>query len=97
MTHCKQCGQGYHQADSCTFRYVEIEGQIFAREGEYEFGKSFAQDTNLAGIRCDDCGVVLGKIHHFGCGEEVCPKCGDKLTTCACDQVYPLYEKTQVK
>lgn len=36
------------------------------------------------GIRCHDCGIANGGIHHPGCDAEVCPRCDGQLITCGC-------------
>ncbi|HYC83023.1 MAG TPA: hypothetical protein VEB60_00535 [Candidatus Paceibacterota bacterium] len=93
MARCEQCLQQFHQADACTWQHVEIEGQVYGREGTYAFGKRFEQAVNADKDRCDDCGVLAGSVHHFGCTLERCPRCGEALATCACDEVYPRYEE----
>ncbi len=96
MARCEQCLQQFHQVDSCTWHYLEIEGEMYGREGTYSFGKQFEQIVNPEKKRCDDCGVLVGSVHHFGCTIERCPCCGEELATCTCDNVYPRYEeKTQ--
>lgn len=34
--------------------------------------------------RCADCNVVPGGLHHPGCDNEKCPRCGGQLITCGC-------------
>ncbi len=93
MTRCEACNQEFHSTDGCTWQYVEIEGELYSREGVYAFGKEYKQTTNVEGLRCDDCGVSLGSVHHFGCTLEKCPRCLEALSTCACDEVHVRYEK----
>lgn len=35
-------------------------------------------------VRCRDCNVVDGGIHHPGCDQEKCPRCGEQLIFCGC-------------
>ena len=35
-------------------------------------------------FRCPDCNVAPGGIHHEGCDQEICPKCGGQLVSCTC-------------
>lgn len=34
--------------------------------------------------RCDDCGVVRGKLHLLGCDLEPCPRCNGQAISCDC-------------
>ncbi|MBN1534745.1 MAG: hypothetical protein JXA20_18890 [Spirochaetes bacterium] len=38
----------------------------------------------LEGVRCPDCNVRIGGYHHPGCEYELCPRCGDTLSSCGC-------------
>ncbi len=97
MTMCDYCHQAYHSTESCTFRYVQLEGAVYEREGVYALGQAFervvAAPTDQTG-HCDDCGVALGLIHHDGCTLEKCPRCHELLASCGCNGGELLYEKT---
>lgn len=34
---------------------------------------------------CGDCNVGDGCLHHLGCDNEKCPKCGGQLISCGCE------------
>jgi hypothetical protein len=36
-------------------------------------------------IRCPDCNVAKRGVHHPGCNQERCPKCGGQIIVCDCD------------
>lgn len=36
---------------------------------------------------CPDCGAKYGFCHHFGCDQEICPKCKRQLLMCDCEDV----------
>lgn len=35
-------------------------------------------------IRCHDCGIAAGGVHHDGCDMEICPLCGGQFLGCSC-------------
>jgi hypothetical protein len=35
-------------------------------------------------IRCHDCGIAAGGVHHVGCDMEICPRCGGQFFGCSC-------------
>jgi hypothetical protein len=64
------------EVDSCNFPYVKIGKKVYERIIHYyDHGK-----------RCHDCNIINGKIHHFGCDMERCPKCGDQFAFCDCEK-----------
>jgi hypothetical protein len=92
MTKCDDCGKEFGSVDSCTHPFVRLEGKVFRRGGSFEVGKGFSADfeSGIIAGRCDDCGTLNSKIHHYGCSEEKCPSCGDGLVTCSCDNAQTL-------
>lgn len=47
-----------------------------------EYMKRIPYGSESDGDRCPVCGVSRGRLHHLGCPEEECPKCGF-LGTCS--------------
>jgi hypothetical protein len=41
----------------------------------------YGEDTDMP---CGDCAVKEGQLHHWGCDNEKCPKCGGQALGCAC-------------
>ena len=77
---CKYCGKDMTSDEGrkgCKWPFVEINGQIYARDVVY-------YDT---GIHCHDCGIINkpGTLHHPGCDIERCPICGGQAICCECD------------
>ena len=82
---------------SCPYDFLKIGRKVYARsrhhmEDDLDF---FTHDkfgvhdedgdfTPYSEIRCHDCGVPYGYIHHIGCDCEECPKCGTQLISCEC-------------
>lgn len=38
---------------------------------------------------CGQCGCLRGELHHPGCAEEECPRCGKVLIGCCCECLSP--------
>lgn len=36
-------------------------------------------------LRCHDCRVLLGQLHHPGCDGEECPRCHGQSISCSCE------------
>lgn len=45
--------------------------------------------------RCPDCGATAGHLHHEGCDNERCPKCGGQLLSCSCNDEGPSFIGTK--
>jgi len=76
MVYCRDCNKEMNKVNTCTMKYIEIEGKSYARNTTY-FDKN---------KRCHDCNIVnkKGNIHHLGCDIERCPKCKGQLISCGC-------------
>ncbi len=55
-------------------------------DGEVRTSIPFFPLNILEGLRCPDCNVRIGGYHHPGCEHELCPRCGEKLSSCGCMQ-----------
>ena len=78
---CDYCGKTMTTDHTgCTYPYlIAVEPatkkvEVFKRKVD-----SFVPDKD-----CFDCGAGPGTLHHFGCDEERCPKCGGQLISCDC-------------
>ena len=83
---------------SCPYDFLKVGRKIYARsrhhmEDDLEYfehtrwGARHKESDEVVmwdDIRCHDCGVPYGYIHHIGCDCEMCPKCGDQLISCEC-------------
>lgn len=65
-------------ATGCGEPTVRIDSEEFRRR---PFGTERGGGGNG---RCGDCGVVLGRMHHPGCGIERCPRCFGQAIMCGC-------------
>ncbi len=72
MKECLYCGD--EASDSCHAN----------SEVEYADGVTLAARPHEEDGRCPGCGVAAGGLHHVGCEEEPCPRCGRLLLFCGC-------------
>ena len=86
MAICEYCKQEMLTADSCVGAYLVIKGKYYRRirMGEPRDMYQYLDPKEDKKARCGDCGVRIGKIHHFGCDCEACPICGRQLISCDC-------------
>ena len=81
---CKSCrldiGDIKDKEDNrtCRVHVVEIDGVLYRRK------KYSLDDVYIEELRCHDCNVKPGGIHHAFCDMEMCPACNDQLISCEC-------------
>jgi hypothetical protein len=81
MAVCLDCHQEMLEADGCTARpTMVLGGRTFV---PVVHGAERAFPRHFKG-RCHDCGVAVGKRHHFGCDFEHCPRCARQIISCGC-------------
>ena len=74
---CASCEQPYGSTYTCkeNEKPYKIEGKDYRPIPFTNFNKN---------ARCPHCGVKVGGYHHYGCDEEICPKCSGHITECDC-------------
>ena len=78
---CRYCGQVMAPDSSCLPRLRDAEGNLFDRIRYGDEAWWSQGDLEPADV-CHDCGVLTGKVHHFNCDMEQCPKCGEQALRC---------------
>ena len=79
MAVCRWCGQEMTTSSSCTVRALHRDGR---RIELIPFGTE--PGRRALRLRCFDCGVAAGGLHHVGCDVQRCPSCGGQMMTCEC-------------
>jgi len=79
---CDDCEQDMDVAAACSRESILLDGRDWSRV-RYGAGHIDALAASN-GIRCPDCGVLPGGVHHAGCCKETCPACGGQLFCCDC-------------
>lgn len=79
MAMCEWCNQDMTEVDSCRKNVMVDFGDGVA--DPIPFGQ---ESPSWGGVRCNDCNVAIGGIHHPGCDVERCPRCGGQLISCGC-------------
>lgn len=79
MAVCNYCEQEMLSADSCSDAAIVIGGAAYA---PVRFGREWGMRG--VKVRCGDCGVVPGAVHHHGCDMERCPLCRRQSISCGC-------------
>jgi len=76
MAKCLDCKKDMSKSSvvTCDKNIVIVDGKEYPRNTKYH-------DVN---VRCHDCNIVNGFVHHFGCDMERCPKCDGQLISCDC-------------
>lgn len=72
MAACPECHQEMTAGVACTVPTYEIKGAVYERvpNGDYS---------------CHDCRAPSFTLHHPGCDDERCPRCGGQSIGCNCD------------
>ncbi len=78
---CESCNRKMH-GTSCK-GFLIINGTKVSR---LAYGDNGEQADGL----CHDCGCKGGQLHHWGCDNEVCPKCHGQALGCECGEDYQL-------
>jgi len=76
---CRVCGCTVGKTVSCKIRTISYKGKPFRRVKVGDPGDSYEGKKVTT---CASCGVSFGRFHHADCEKEICPICGDQLTTC---------------
>lgn len=92
MAKCRFCGRRVPVADGCIDVKLGIRGKAYDRvrvggPGDFTVGRT----GNPGSFRCGDCGAKYGAFHHPGCGMEACPRCGQQLVSCSCNEILLQY------
>lgn len=79
MAICKWCNKDMKQVGTCVESGIEIDNEIYKPI-------LYGQETraNFKSVRCHDCNIEVGGIHHPGCDVEECPICHFQLISCGC-------------
>jgi hypothetical protein len=77
---------------SCTVDEVDIPG---VEHNETLPSVRYDPDYGGVDLRCHDCHITRGSLHHPGCDMERCPKCGGQLIGCGClsDEAYNAWQR----
>ncbi|KKM93640.1 hypothetical protein LCGC14_1206270 [marine sediment metagenome] len=77
MARCSECQKEISdpKTESCLLDVIQID-DVFYHRSTFHFQEPSG--------RCLHCGIVHGKVHHFGCDVEQCPKCGLQVIGCGC-------------
>ena len=80
MATCSFCEREMTTAASCGVEHFHRGGEPVALPRYGRRGGSLFS----TGIRCGDCGVTRGGVHHPGCDIARCPICGGQMFACGC-------------
>lgn len=80
MSVCTVCGQQKMVSPSCIKLTVKIAGR------DYDPVPWGSRPEETVG-RCPGCGVEKGGYHHPGCDYEICPRCGQRMMICGCEEI----------
>lgn len=85
---CAACGDNVNaNSDGCTVGELICNGEVYDR---VKVGDEADIYTDLnEDQRCSGCFARIGYFHHFGCGFERCPACGNPMSECECEDIAP--------
>ena len=84
MAICDWCDQEMKTADGCTGNNtITIKGKLYDTI-PYDPDYVLSDDAADPIVRCHDCKVKSGQMHHPGCDMERCPACGGQIIGCGC-------------
>ncbi len=78
---CESCNRKMHGTGCKGFLRIngkKVQRLAYGDNGEYCEGL------------CPDCGCNAGQKHHWGCDNEICPKCHGQTLGCDCGEDYAL-------
>jgi len=61
-----------------------IKESIKFRDGKRLAQVAYDPEDKSPSMRCPDCYIAPGGLHHPGCDCETCPKCKGQLISCGC-------------
>lgn len=86
MEICEACGKDRKIAYGCHHGRIIFDDSKKIQEDEWEripFAFTDMTDDSPE-MRCPSCNCKHGYLHHWGCNQEICPRCGDTILTCDC-------------
>jgi hypothetical protein len=84
MAVCTICQQEMVDEVSCSADPLDIGGELYE---PIRWGREAGYRRDLPPVRCHDCGVWPGGVHHHGCDCEECPACHGQAISCDCDRL----------
>ena len=76
---CQKCGGRIGSTCGCRTRTFDFAGKSYRRIKVGDPGDKF---HGAAGAVCPECSAQAGRWHHWKCGIERCPICGEQLIAC---------------
>lgn len=76
---CQKCGGRIGSTCGCRTRTFDFAGKPYRRIKVGDPGDKF---HGVTGAVCPECSAQAGRWHHWKCGIERCPICGEQLIAC---------------
>ena len=82
---CLWCGENMLESISCTVAALRIGHDVIemVRAGDEPWWPS-SPGMSSGRLRCPDCGVAIGGLHHLECDVQACPLCLNPVSECCC-------------